>query len=65
VLITAFIVGTEFELPAESESIDLLVHNYMFDLISFEDSKSWASGKSVYPSPGHPRMALGLNGYRF
>jgi ubiquinone/menaquinone biosynthesis C-methylase UbiE len=30
-------VGTAFDLPAASESVDLLVNNYMFDLISFED----------------------------
>lgn len=30
-------IGTAFDLPAESESVDLLVNNYMFDLISFED----------------------------
>jgi ubiquinone/menaquinone biosynthesis C-methylase UbiE len=30
-------LGTAFHLPAESQSFDLLVNNYMFDLISFED----------------------------
>lgn len=30
-------VGTAFDLPADSESVDLLVNNYMFDLISFDD----------------------------
>ena len=30
-------VGNAFELSNEDESIDTLVNNYMFDLISFED----------------------------
>lgn len=30
-------VGTAFELPLEDGSVDLLVNNYMFDLIAFED----------------------------
>ena len=30
-------VGTAFDLPIEDESIDTIVNNYMFDLISFED----------------------------
>jgi ubiquinone/menaquinone biosynthesis C-methylase UbiE len=30
-------LGTAFDLPAASESIDLLVNNYMFDLIPYED----------------------------
>ena len=30
-------IGTAFDLPAESESVDLLVNNYMFDLIPFAD----------------------------
>lgn len=29
--------GTAFDLPADGDSIDLLVNNYMFDLLSFED----------------------------
>jgi len=29
--------GTAFNLPMENESIDLLVNNYMFDLISYAD----------------------------
>lgn len=30
-------VGTAFALPLEDESVDILVNNYMFDLIAFED----------------------------
>ena len=30
-------IGTAFDLPVETESVDLLVNNYMFDLISYED----------------------------
>ena len=30
-------VGTAFDLPAASESVDLLINNYMFDLIPFAD----------------------------
>lgn len=30
-------IGTAFELQIENESIDLLMNNYMFDLISFKD----------------------------
>jgi len=30
-------VGTAFDLSIEDESIDILVNNYMFDLILFED----------------------------
>jgi demethylmenaquinone methyltransferase / 2-methoxy-6-polyprenyl-1,4-benzoquinol methylase len=30
-------IGTAFELSAQRESVDLLINNYMFDLISFED----------------------------
>lgn len=30
-------IGTAFDLQIEDESIDLLMNNYMFDLISFED----------------------------
>lgn len=30
-------VGTAFDLPSQTESVDLLVNNYMFDLISYED----------------------------
>jgi len=30
-------VGTAFDLPLEDESVNLLVNNYMFDLIAFED----------------------------
>jgi ubiquinone/menaquinone biosynthesis C-methylase UbiE len=30
-------VGTAFDLKAEDESVDLLMNNYMFDLISFDD----------------------------
>lgn len=30
-------VGTAFDLPLEDESVELLVNNYMFDLIAFED----------------------------
>ncbi len=30
-------VGTAFDLPFEAESVDVLVNNYMFDLIAFED----------------------------
>jgi ubiquinone/menaquinone biosynthesis C-methylase UbiE len=30
-------VGTAFVLPAQSESIDILVNNYMFDLIPYAD----------------------------
>lgn len=30
-------IGTAFDLSAQKESVDLLVNNYMFDLISFED----------------------------
>ena len=30
-------VGTAFDLPLEAESVDILVNNYMFDLIAFED----------------------------
>lgn len=30
-------IGTAFDLSALGESVDLLVNNYMFDLISFED----------------------------
>jgi len=29
--------GSAFDLPAATESIDLLVNNYLFDLLSFED----------------------------
>lgn len=30
-------LGTAFYLPAQTQSVDLLVNNYMFDLISFDD----------------------------
>lgn len=30
-------VGTAFDLPLEDGSVDVLVNNYMFDLIAFED----------------------------
>lgn len=30
-------IGTAFDLPAASESVDLLINNYMFDLIPFAD----------------------------
>lgn len=30
-------IGTAFNLPAQTESVDLLINNYMFDLIPFED----------------------------
>jgi demethylmenaquinone methyltransferase / 2-methoxy-6-polyprenyl-1,4-benzoquinol methylase len=30
-------VGTAFDLRVERESVDILVNNYMFDLIAFED----------------------------
>ncbi len=30
-------IGTAFDLPVSTGSIDLLVNNYMFDLISYED----------------------------
>ncbi|MCI0466821.1 MAG: methyltransferase domain-containing protein, partial [Beijerinckiaceae bacterium] len=30
-------IGTAFDLPVSSGSIDLLVNNYMFDLISYEE----------------------------
>jgi len=30
-------MGTAFDLPAASESVDLLINNYMFDLIPFAD----------------------------
>lgn len=30
-------VGSAFAVPVESESVDLLVNNYMFDLIPFDD----------------------------
>jgi ubiquinone/menaquinone biosynthesis C-methylase UbiE len=30
-------VGTAFDLPAQTESVDLLVNNYMFDLIPYMD----------------------------
>ncbi len=30
-------IGTAFDLSAQTESVDLLVNNYMFDLISYED----------------------------
>src|SRR5215471_11321219 len=30
-------VGTAFKLPAQPDSVDLLVNNYMFDLISYAD----------------------------
>ena len=30
-------IGTAFDLPAQSESVDLMVNNYMFDLIPYED----------------------------
>ena len=30
-------VGTAFKLPAQTESVDLLVNNYMFDLIPYAD----------------------------
>ena len=30
-------IGTAFDLPAENESIDLLMNNYMFDLIPYAD----------------------------
>lgn len=30
-------IGTAFDLPAASESVDLLTNNYMFDLIPFAD----------------------------
>lgn len=30
-------VGTAFDLPSRTESVDVLVNNYMFDLISSED----------------------------
>ncbi len=30
-------IGTAFDLPVETESVDLLVNNYMFDLIPYED----------------------------
>jgi len=30
-------IGTAFDLPAQTESVDLLVNNYMFDLIPFAD----------------------------
>jgi ubiquinone/menaquinone biosynthesis C-methylase UbiE len=30
-------VGTAFDLSAKTESVDLLVNNYMFDLLSYED----------------------------
>jgi ubiquinone/menaquinone biosynthesis C-methylase UbiE len=29
--------GTAFDLPLEDESVEILVNNYMFDLIAFED----------------------------
>jgi len=29
--------GTAFDLPAQTASVDLLVNNYMFDLIAYED----------------------------
>jgi ubiquinone/menaquinone biosynthesis C-methylase UbiE len=30
-------IGTAFDLPTQSESVDLLVNNYMFDLIPYDD----------------------------
>jgi ubiquinone/menaquinone biosynthesis C-methylase UbiE len=30
-------IGTAFKLPAQAESVDLLVNNYMFDLITYAD----------------------------
>ncbi|MFQ6613131.1 MAG: class I SAM-dependent methyltransferase [Fidelibacterota bacterium] len=33
----SLLVGTAFDLNIESESIDILMNNYMFDLIPFED----------------------------
>jgi ubiquinone/menaquinone biosynthesis C-methylase UbiE len=30
-------IGTAFDLSAQNESVDLLVNNYMFDLISYKD----------------------------
>lgn len=30
-------IGTAFKLPAQTESVDLLVNNYMFDLITYAD----------------------------
>jgi demethylmenaquinone methyltransferase / 2-methoxy-6-polyprenyl-1,4-benzoquinol methylase len=30
-------IGTAFDLSAQKESVDLLVNNYMFDLISYQD----------------------------
>jgi ubiquinone/menaquinone biosynthesis C-methylase UbiE len=30
-------IGTAFDLPVEAESVDLLVNNYMFDLIPYKD----------------------------
>ncbi|MFZ0800272.1 MAG: class I SAM-dependent methyltransferase [Terriglobales bacterium] len=33
----ALAIGTAFDLPLQTESVDVLVNNYMFDLISYED----------------------------
>ena len=30
-------IGTAFDLPVQTDSVDMLVNNYMFDLISYED----------------------------
>ena len=30
-------IGTAFDLPAPTESVDLLLNNYMFDLIPYHD----------------------------
>ncbi|MGA2360781.1 MAG: methyltransferase domain-containing protein [Terriglobales bacterium] len=30
-------IGTAFDLPSQTESVDVLVNNYMFDLIPYED----------------------------
>jgi ubiquinone/menaquinone biosynthesis C-methylase UbiE len=34
-------IGNAFSLEAESECVDLLVNNYMFDLIAFDDMDTW------------------------
>jgi ubiquinone/menaquinone biosynthesis C-methylase UbiE len=46
-------VGTAFDLQLEDESVDMLMNNYMFDLIAFEDMgrvlgefRGWRKGKA-------------------
>ena len=59
-------IGTAFDLPMENESIDLLMNNYMFDLIPYADmDKVLEEFKRVFKKGGRLILVNMTEGERF